>query len=172
MCCPPGTGNGGNPRLCFTTALWFLFFLSNLLKTRKWEDDQGLQAEAASSQNLFSIPVENIHLLSITVAGGFLPGFSPREPHVQVIEYGRRLVTDSYPVLVYQVVGRQVSVGCSEGLLQRVPFECGHDVLLCKGTGILLKTRHLISVELGTTIPTCCSKAQVMVLNTFCKLWH
>lgn len=67
---------------------------------------------------------------------GFLPGLSPREPHVQVIEYGWCLVTDSYPVLVYQVVGRQVSIGCSEGLLQRVPFERGHDILLCKGTDI------------------------------------
>jgi len=85
-------------------------------------------------------------------------------------------VTDSYPVLVYQVVGCQVSVGCSEGLLQRVPFECGHDVLLCKGTGILIKIRHLISVELGTTTSTCCTKAQVTVLNIFnlqfCKLCH
>lgn len=83
-------------------------------------------------------------------------------------------MTDSYPVLVYQVVGRQVSIGCSEGLLQRVPFERGHDILLCKGTGILLKIRHLMSVELGTTIPTCCSKAQVTALNMFdlqfCKL--
>lgn len=69
-------------------------------------------------------------------ACGFLPGLSPRESHVQVVEYGRCLVTDSYPVLVYQVVGRQVSVGCSEGLLQGVPFERGYNILLCKGRGI------------------------------------
>lgn len=67
---------------------------------------------------------------------GFLPGLSPCEPHVQVIEYGWSLVTDSYPVLVYQVAGRQVSIGCSEGLLQWVPFECGHNILLCKRTDI------------------------------------
>ena len=63
MCCPPGTGKGGNPRLHLAAAMRFLFFLSNLLKTRRWEEDQGLQAEAASSQNLLR------DLLSITVAG-------------------------------------------------------------------------------------------------------
>lgn len=71
-----------------------------------------------------------------------LPGLSPREPHVQVVENGRCLVTDSYPVLVYQVVGCQVRIGCSEGLLQRVPLERGHDVPLCKGTGTQLNASH------------------------------
>lgn len=45
-------------------------------------------------------------------------------------------MADSYPVLVYQVAGGHVGVGGSEGLLQGVPFERGHDVLPCKGTGV------------------------------------
>lgn len=60
-------------------------------------------------------------------------------------------MADGDPVLVYQVAGGHVSVGDSEGLLQGVPFERGHDVLPCKGTGIC-HWQSLTCSWAGTTV--------------------
>lgn len=88
--------------LYLATAMWCLFFLSNFLKSTKLEDDRGLQAEAASCQNLLeNCSPKQWQVCRRLKACDFLPGLSPCEPHVQVIEHGRCLVADSYPVLVY-----------------------------------------------------------------------
>lgn len=50
----------------------------------------------------------------------------------EVVEEGGELVADQDPVLVDQIVGGDVGVGPTESLLQRVPLEGGHHVVLCK----------------------------------------
>lgn len=55
-----------------------------------------------------------------------------RESQEEVIDEGGELVADQDPVLVDQVVGRDVGVGPAERLLQRVPLERRHHMMLCK----------------------------------------
>lgn len=55
-----------------------------------------------------------------------------RESQDEVVDQGRKLVADQDPVLVDQVVGGDVGVGPAESLLQRVPFEGRHHMVLCK----------------------------------------
>lgn len=47
----------------------------------------------------------------------------PRQSQEEVVDEGGELVADQDPVLVDQVVGGDVGVGPSEGLLQGVPLE-------------------------------------------------
>ena len=54
-----------------------------------------------------------------------------RQAEEEVVEQGGELVADQDPVLVNQVVGGDVGVGPSKGLLQGVPLEGGHHVVLC-----------------------------------------
>lgn len=128
MCCSPGGGKGVSPRPCLATALHFPPFPQEIETGR-----------SSRSPVLITGSSSALHR-SRRGAGDWghhsLPGLSPREPHVEVVEDGGCLVADSDPVLVYQVAGGHVSVGCSEGLLQGVPFERGHHVLPCKGRGI------------------------------------
>lgn len=150
MFCSPGGGKGASPRLCLATAMPFPHFPPD---KRTGRSSRTPVLIAGSSSALHRS------------AGGWghrsLPGLSPREPHVQVVEDGRCLVAHSDPVLVYQVAGGHVSVGRSEGLLQRVPFERGHDVLPCKGTGI----SHWQSLASSWAQPRR-GTAQVTVLHT------
>lgn len=55
----------------------------------------------------------------------------PRQSQEEVIDEGGELVADQDPVLVDQVVGGDVGVGPSEGLLQGVPLEGGDHMMLC-----------------------------------------
>lgn len=59
-----------------------------------------------------------------------LLGFLSRQSQVEVVDEGRELVADQDPILVHQVVGGDVGVGPSESLLQRVPLEAGHHMVL------------------------------------------
>ena len=56
-----------------------------------------------------------------------------RQPQVEVVDEGRELVANQDPVLVDQVVGGDVGVGPPESLLQRVPLEGGHHMVLLGG---------------------------------------
>lgn len=53
-----------------------------------------------------------------------------RESQEEVVDEGRELVADQDPVLVDQVVGGDVGVGPAESLLQRVPLEGRHHMVL------------------------------------------
>lgn len=55
-----------------------------------------------------------------------------RETQEEVVDEGGELVADQDPVLVDQVVGGDVGVGPAESLLQRVPLEGRHHVVLCE----------------------------------------
>lgn len=54
------------------------------------------------------------------------------ESQEEVINEGWELVADQDPVLVDQVVGRDVGIRPAERLLQRVPLERRHHMMLCK----------------------------------------
>lgn len=55
----------------------------------------------------------------------------PRQSQEEVVDEGGELVADQDPVLVDQVVGGDVGVGPTEGLLQGVPLEGGDHMMLC-----------------------------------------
>lgn len=57
--------------------------------------------------------------------------FLSGETQEEVVEEGGELVADQHPVLVDQVVGCDVGVGPAEGLIQGVPLEGRHHVVLC-----------------------------------------
>lgn len=55
-----------------------------------------------------------------------------RDSQEQIIDEGRELVADQDPVLVDQVVGGNVGIGPAKRLLQWVPLEGRHHMVLCK----------------------------------------
>lgn len=59
-----------------------------------------------------------------------LPGLSSNQPEVQIIEDGRSLVAHGDPILIYEVIGCEINIGPSEGLLEGVPLECGYYMVL------------------------------------------
>lgn len=67
-----------------------------------------------------------------------------RESKEEVVDEGGELVADQDPVLVDQVVGGDVGVWPAERLLQRVPLEGRHHMVLWKGC-----RRKLIDIKIN-----------------------
>lgn len=159
MCCSPGAGKGASPRLCLATAVHIPPF--------PHDKETGNSSGIAVVISGWSSALHRTSRRAGAWGHHSLPGLSPREPHVQVVEDGRSLVADSDPVLVYQVAGGHVSIGGSEGLLQGVPFERGHDILPCKGTAI----HSSLAFTPSQAQPWCFTPAAHSSLNCATRAW-
>lgn len=62
--------------------------------------------------------------------GCHLPGLSSRHPEAEIIKEGWCLVAYSDPVLIDKVIGCEIYIGPSEGLLEGVPLESGYYMVL------------------------------------------
>lgn len=63
-------------------------------------------------------------------AGRHLPGLSSCHPEAEIIKEGWCLVAYSDPVLIDKVIGCEIYIGPSEGLLEGVPLESGYNMVL------------------------------------------
>lgn len=59
-----------------------------------------------------------------------LPGLLSNQPEVQIIEEGRSLMAHGDPVLIDQMIGCEINIGPTKGLLKGVPLECGYYMVL------------------------------------------
>lgn len=59
-----------------------------------------------------------------------LPGLLSNQPEVQIIKDRWSLVAHSDPVLIDKVIGCEIYIGPTKGMLKGVPLECGYNMVL------------------------------------------